>query len=224
MSLFQYEMDENVAVLTMTGKENLFNYQFFDEFHQVLDEIEGRSEASVLVVTASDEKIWSNGIDLKWLLAEADKNGPQAWDEFGKELNKLYKRLLIFPMISIAALTGHTFAGGAVLACVFDFRFMRQDRGWFCFPEIDLKIQFPPFLNAIANKVIPFYKLIEMQLTGKRLTADECQEHHIIDKACAVDNLVAEAINFGKSHDKDRDTLGKMKALLYRNIIALCED
>jgi Delta3-Delta2-enoyl-CoA isomerase len=223
MSIFRYKIDGNVVVLTMTEKENCFNDQFLKEFYQVLDEIEAKPEASVLILAASGEKVWSNGIDLEWIQAGAKEKGQQFWRETELELNRFYKRLLLFPMITIAAMTGHAFAGGAVLACTFDFRFMREDLGWFCFPEVDLKILFSPFFNALAGKAVPFHKLVEMQLTAKRMTATECLEHHLVDKIYPQETLVAEAVRFGKANHKDRATVGKMKALLYRNIVDLCE-
>jgi len=39
-------------------------------------------------------------------------------------------------------LIGHAFAAGALLALVHDCRVMRTGRGWFCLPEIKLKIPF----------------------------------------------------------------------------------
>ena len=37
---------------------------------------------------------------------------------------------------------GHAFAGGALLSLAHDYRVMRTGRGWFCMPEIKLKLRF----------------------------------------------------------------------------------
>jgi len=127
-------------------------------------------------------------------------------------------------MITIAAITGHAFAGGAIMSCAFDFRFMRSDRGWFCFPEVDIKIPFSLFLNAIVKKAIPMYKLEEMQLTGKRVTAQECEAHHIIVKACHIDDLMSEVLAFAKPMNKDREMLRVMKTRLHKDIIEVLDE
>ena len=44
---------------------------------------------------------------------------------------------------NIRLLIGHAFAGGAIVALAHDYRVMRSGRGWFCLPEIKLKLQIP---------------------------------------------------------------------------------
>ena len=61
-------MDGHVAILSMNSGENRFNLEFFEGINKILDEIESNPEARVLVVKSSHEKIWSNGIDLEWLI------------------------------------------------------------------------------------------------------------------------------------------------------------
>jgi len=78
MALLDYTMDENVAVLSMNSGENRFNFTFLEAFNKVLDEIENETEANVLIVKSSHEKIWSNGIDLDWLGPMVQKEGPEA--------------------------------------------------------------------------------------------------------------------------------------------------
>lgn len=223
MALMDYSMDENVAIVSMNCGENRFNLTFFDAFNKVLDEVENESAANVLVVRSSHEKIWSNGIDLEWLRSAAEKEGPDAPGKFSSGMNNLMKRILVFPMVTIAAVNGHAFAGGAIMSCAFDFRFMRSDRGYFCFPEVDLNIPFTPFLNAIVKKAIPMYKLVELQLTGKRATADELEAHHIIQKACHLDELMNEVMAFAKNFNKKRDTLRTMRSRLYEDVTKVLE-
>lgn len=224
MALIEYELDENVAVVTMNSGENRFNLAFLDEFLSVLDTIENDTEANVLVVRSSHEKIFSNGIDLDWLVTFIQKNDLDTTKKFLYTMNSLFKRLLIYPMPTVAAITGHAFAGGAIMCCALDFRFMRSDRGFFCFPEVDLGIPFLPGMLALAEKAIPMYKLEEMQYTGKRLTAYECEEHHIVMKACHIDDLMSEALSFAKGLNKGRKIIRAMKEGMYKDIVRVMDE
>jgi enoyl-CoA hydratase/carnithine racemase len=224
VELVSYSLDENVAIVSMNSGENRFNFKFMAAFNKVLDEIENKTEANVLVVKSSHEKIWSNGIDLEWLQPAVEEGGPEVYEKFSSEMYALFKRILTYPMLTIAAITGHAFAGGAIMSCAFDFRFMRSDRGWFCFPEVDIKIPFTPFLNAIVKKAIPMYKLVEMQFTGKHVTAQECEEHHIILKACHMDDLMDEVLTYAKALNKDRDIVSVMRTRMHQEIIDVLEE
>ena len=203
----------------MDDGENLFNLHFLEDFLAILDEIEQGTSANALVVTSSHEKIFSNGIDLDWLVPFIQKGDERTAKTFFYTMMKLFRRILLYPMPTVAAISGHSFAGGAIMSCAFDFRFMRSDRGFFCFPEVDLSIPFLPGMIALITKAVPMYKFEEMQYSGKRLTADECEAHHIIMKACPRDDLMNEALLFAKSFNKRREIIFEMKKRLYKDIL-----
>jgi len=219
MSRLKYTLDENVAVLTMSDGENLFNLPFLEEFLTILDKIEQETNADALVVTSSHEKIFCNGIGLDWLVPFIRKGDGETAKTFFYTMMRLFRRILLYPMPTVAAISGHSFAGGAIMSCAFDFRFMRSDRGFFCFPEVDLSIPFLPGMIAVITKAIPMYKFEEMQYSGKRLTAVECEAHHIVMKACHMDDLMDEVLSFAKSLNKRREIIHEMKKRLYRGII-----
>ena len=219
MPLVEYSLDENVAVVTLNDGENRFNPNFLSAFLGVLDEIENETEALALVVTSAHEKIFSNGIDLEWLIPVIQDNDLDTAKAYFYQLNVLFKRLVTYPLLTIAAISGHAFAGGAILCCAFDFRFMRSDRGYFCFPEVDLGIPFLPGMNALLDKAIPRYKMEEMEYTGCRLTAAECEQHHIVTKACHLDDLMNETLAFAKSLNKKRGIIQEMKVRLNQPIV-----
>lgn len=219
MPIIDYTLNENTAIITLNNGENRFNPDFLNAFLQVLDEVEKNTNASALVVKSAHEKIFSNGIDLEWLVPVIKKGEADMTKEFFYLLNKLFKKTLLCPMITIACINGHSFAGGAIWSCAFDFRFMRSDRGYFCFPEVDLGIPFLPGMLELLKKAIPMYKLEEMHHTGARLTAEACEEHHIITKACHIDTLEEQTLEFAKSLNKKRETVMEMKKRLYKNIV-----
>ena len=224
MENFEYELDEHVAVLTMNCGENRFNFPFFEGFLEILDDIEHHTEAKVLVVKASDEKIWCNGIDLDWLGPAIAKEGPELSNKFLAEMYGFMKRVLTYPMLTVAAITGHAFAGGAFLSFAHDFRFMRSDRGWLCMPEVDINIPLGPVFIALSRRAVPAYKFEEMQFTGVRLTAQECVEHHIVTKAAHMDDLMDEVLAFARTLNKGREMIRKMKLETHKEIVTIIDE
>jgi len=219
MAVVELTLDEKVAVVTLNDGENRFNPDFLESFLGVLDQIETDTDANALVVTSSHEKIFSNGIDLDWLLPHIQKGDIETAKGFFYTMNRLFRRLILYPMPTVCAISGHAFAGGAIMTCAFDFRFMRSDRGFFCFPEVDLGIPFLPGMIALIGKAIPQYKLEELQYTGKRATAQECEAHHIITKACHMDDLMNETLSFAKGLNKRREIISEMKKRMYKQIV-----
>jgi len=219
MGLVDYTLDEHVAIVTLNSGENRFNPTFLDAFLNQLEQIEEQTDAQALVVRTAHEKIFSNGIDLEWLIPVIQQNDIAAAKAFFYQLNKVFKRLVTFPMVTIAAIGGHAFAGGAILCCAFDFRFMQTGRGYFCFPEVDLGIPFLPGMNALLQKAMPMYMVEKMQYTGCRLTAESCEHEHIIAQACAAESLLDTAVAFAKQNCKKRAVIGELKRRLNQPVV-----
>lgn len=219
MSRVTYELDEHVAVITLNDGENRFNPEFINACLDVMDRIENETDARTAVVVSSHEKIFCNGIDLEWLVPVIQRGDLETAKSYFYLLNKLLRRTVTYPLITIAAMNGHVFAGGAIWSCAFDFRFMRSDRGFFCLPEVDLGIPFLPGMNALLQKAIPMHMLEEMQLTGSRLTADECERHHIIKKACHVDDLMDTVLAYARNLKKTRSVVLELKQRLHKPVL-----
>jgi enoyl-CoA hydratase/carnithine racemase len=224
MALIQWSMDENVAVLAMNNGENRLNLNFLKAMLKALDDIENTSSANALVVKATDEKIWCNGLDLDWLAVGIAQRDPGI-EEFFNMQDHFFRRVAHYPMPAVAAITGHAFAGGAVLACCFDFIFMRSDRGFFCLPEVDLRIPFMPYMDALIKRALPMQTVIEAQLTGKRYTATELEKLHIIHEACtSAEETVNRAVAYAKTLNKGRGIVAEMKNVMNAGIANLIDN
>ena len=74
---------------------------------------------------------------------------------FIEEVHRLLGRVLGFPAYTVAAVNGHAFAGGAMLACAHDQIIMRADRGYWCLPEVDLGLPLTPAMYATVAAHVP---------------------------------------------------------------------
>ncbi len=219
MAIAHYNLDDHVATLTLNYGENKINPEFISELLSQMDDIERKTSATTLVVHSSHNKIFSNGIDLEWIAPIIQAKNIKKAKKFFYLLNKLFKRILTYPLTTIASINGHAFAGGAILCCAFDFRFMRSDRGFFCLPEIDLGIPFLPGMNEIIKKAMPIHVVEYMEYTGVRLTAEECMKHNIITQKCHGDSLLQQTIDFAKTINKRRSVIKEIKTRLNKSII-----
>lgn len=224
MAVVEWKKEESVAIVTMNTAENRHNPDFAAGMLAVFDEIENDQDVFSVVITSIDAKNWSLGIDLTWISGAMNNGELDSIRKFMYDMNAVFKRILLFPMPVIAAMNGHTFGNGSILACTCDYRFMKADRGFFCFPEVDINIPFLPGMLQILRKAVPYYKLEELVFSGKRAGARELEEHHVIVRACDdADALARESLEFARTYCKGRTILGQHKIRLHKHIVEVME-
>ncbi len=224
MSVMEWGKDGSVAVIQMHNGANRQNLVFVEEMNQCLNEIEADKDIYALVVTSTDEKNFCQGIDIEWLMGKMNENDLGSIKAFLHGINGIFKRLLLMPLPVIAAINGHAFGNGAMLACTCDFRFMKKDKGFFCFPEVDISIPFLPGMIEFVRKAVPEYKFNEMILSGKRVGAEELYYSKVIVKACCdKDELLRDALAFARTFTKKRGIFGELKKRMHKGIIRVME-
>jgi len=224
MAIANWKKEGTVAVVTLSNGANLQNLDFSTRMNDIFDEVLADDGIYALVLTSDDVKNFSQGVDIEWLGQRFQEKDFESIKAFMHATNRVFKRLLQMPLPTIAAINGHAFGNGAMLACACDFRFMKRDRGYFCFPEVDISIPFLPGMIAFVRKAIPEYKFNELKLTGKRVGADELEQHHIIEKASAnVEELMTDALGFAATFQKKRGIFGEHKKRMHRAVIEVME-
>jgi enoyl-CoA hydratase/carnithine racemase len=151
-----------VRVLDLGDGENRFQPAWVDAVNELLDQVETVGSPCALVTCATG-KIWSNGLDLDWFAVNPDDA-----ETFLALVHQLFARVLVLPVATVAAITGHAFAAGAMLATAHDFKVMRADRGYWCCPEVDLGLPFTPGMDALLRACLPIRAAHEPMTTGRR--------------------------------------------------------
>ena len=200
--------EESVFVLTMQAGENRFTRPFLDAVNQALDAVEASTGPAALVTTGGQEKFYSTGIDLDWLGGAGQAEAPR----FVESLIALFARVAGLGVPTVAAINGHAFAGGGMLALAHDFRVMRADRGFFCLNEVDIGLSLHPGMVALVRHRLAAGVVRDVVLTGTRFGGAEARERGIVNEAVPADQVLPRAIERAATlAAKDRQTYAALK-------------
>ena len=116
-STISFTQEQGVATLTFDNpaRRNALGTVELDAIEGALGGLS--AETRVLVITSSDERIFSAGADLSQI-----REGTLSGDRFQSVTNQI----AALPIPTVAVLTGNVFGGGAELALSCDFRLARE--------------------------------------------------------------------------------------------------
>jgi enoyl-CoA hydratase/carnithine racemase len=208
--------DDGVFVLTMQAGENRFNRPFLDALNAALDTVEASSGPAGLVTVGGQEKFFSTGLDLDWLGGAGQHDAPR----FVDSLVALLARFVGFGVPTVAAINGHAFAAGGMLALAHDFRVMRADRGFFCLNEVDLGLPLHPGMVALLKNRLAPAVLRNVVLTGARIGGADACDYGIVDEAVPAADVLPQAVARAAAlAQKDRQTYAALKRGLYAELL-----
>ncbi len=223
MSFMKLEKRGAVQVLTLTNgdKDNTFNPDVLADWHKHLDRVESNLENSALLITSNHPKTFCNGIDLPWLLTQE----PDGFKAFVENLENLLLRVAVLNIPVIGAINGNCYAGGAILASAFDWRYMREDRGRFCFSEVNIKIPFTPVMMDIVKLIPDAHAVRDMALTGKAIGGMDAKALRVVDATHSETGLFPEALAFAEQMaQKHRPTYAAIKHTMRPHLVALARE
>jgi enoyl-CoA hydratase/carnithine racemase len=217
--MIDLQRHDDVFVLHLRDGENRFSPELLRAFHAALDEVE-KTPGPAALVTTGEGKFYSNGLALDAL---AGKTAAEI-AAYLREVHALFARVLAFPRASVAALNGHAFAGGLMLALAHDARVLRADRGYLCLPEIDLRLVLQPGMTAVVAARLPIQTAHEAIATGRRYGGADAQARGFVDEVAAEADVLPRAIAIAQERAaKDPATLAGLKRGLYGETLRLLE-
>ncbi|RIA89025.1 ClpP/crotonase-like domain-containing protein [Glomus cerebriforme] len=180
-------------IMTMKTGENRFTTQFVEALFGALDEIERVREQEdgepAALITTGEGKFFSNGLDLEHAIST-----PGFFDDY---YLKLLTRILTFPIPTVAAINGHAFAGGFMLALAHDYRVMRNDRGYLCMNEVDLPSPLHPGMAAIVRIKMTPKTYRDCILQAHKFTAKEALEQELVETIVSGGEILEKAKELG---------------------------
>ena len=208
---------DGVWLFTMENGENLIDMEMLNAWSAVLDRVEGATDLRSLVVTGTG-RFWSTGLNLEEVSAYSDTQRIGFMNRF----DRLLGRILTAPFVTVAALNGHTIAGGALLALAHDYRIMREDRGFMSFPSVDVGIPFTPGMSALISAKIPQPAAHDLVVSCRQIGGGEAHSLGVITGVTGEDTVVTRSLHLAASlSPKNPEALRTVKQRLYPEASAM---
>lgn len=208
--------DDGVAVLRMQAEPNLLNRPFLTELLAAVVTVRDDEQVRLLVTTGAG-RAYSTGLDLEGLQGGDDDDRVAT----AQLLHDVCRELLILPVPTVAAINGHAFAGGAMIALAHDLRVQRSDRGYFCLSEALVGVPPTPGFMALVRAKLGPVVAEDLLLTGRRLAADEAVALGVAAAQAPEAEVVDRAIALGIERcGPSRTTLTTIKQRLHIDVVA----
>lgn len=207
---------EGYTIVEMNrGKVNAINYDMVQELRQVFSEIENDNEVKGAILTGQPN-YFSAGLDLIELF-QYDK---KQIDDFFRVFGALFIELMQVTKPLISAITGHSPAGGCVLAVATDNRIMADGENYIIgLNEVAVNIQISQNLietyafwigEGLASRYI---------MEGKLLNGKEALSAGLVDELVPLDQVLPRAEAKMKNYLKaDQEILVNTKSKLRKNL------
>lgn len=173
---------------------NALNIASMEEFMDLLRVVEKDNSTQAIIITGEGDKYFCSGVDLKERASREEEAREYAV--------RLFKELLHYPKILIAAVNGYAYGGGFELAMVCDVIYCSTNAK-FALPEVKLGVIPGGMGTQILPKMIGIHRAKELILSGKQLSSLEALNLGITSKVSSPDQLVTEAAELAEQISKN---------------------
>ncbi len=215
MDFVQFSLDQNIATIVLNRpKVNAINETVVEEFGDCFQKLATDQNVNAVILTG-EGSFFSFGFDVPEFLGYSK-------DSFIKFLTKftgLYGDIFLFPKPVVAALNGHTVAGGCMLALACDYRLMVSERAKISLNEITFGSTVPYGSVQMLKHCIGERKAESVLYAGAMHSAEEAKGLGLIDEVVSKDNLREAAQKIALSlGEKDVRAFESIKMLLRKQV------
>lgn len=147
-------------------------------------------EGAEALVLSGSPGLFSAGLDIPTLL-QLDRDAMRAfWQDFFGVCAALARS----PIPIAAAVTGHSPAGGAVLAIYCDYRVMARGDFKIGLNEVQVGLTVPDCIQAALRRLIGTYRAERLLIAGAMLDTGAAFKAGMVDELAEVDQVVPRAI------------------------------
>lgn len=220
MNTINVTIKDRIAIICLSrGKSNSLNREMVTELTDILQNIENENNISAAIITGKDH-FFSAGLDLIELYNYNEDEAKSFWHLF---LNFLAK-ITAFKKPLIAAINGHSPAGGCVIALACDARVMAKGRYIIGLNEVPVGIIVPNSIFHLYAFWLGKAAASRSLLEGKLFNPDEAEAIGLVDEVVSADSILTAAERHAKKYMAfETNTWQQSKQNIRRELIGITQ-
>ncbi|MCB1568355.1 MAG: enoyl-CoA hydratase/isomerase family protein [Xanthomonadales bacterium] len=158
------------------------------------------------LIISGQPGVFTAGLDLPWLMQQGVAAVEATWLAFGQ----VCRALAASPLLSVAAITGHSPAGGAVISLYCDYRVMAQSPRSdhpsspaspyrIGLNEVQVGLFVPDAIQFALRRVVGAYRAERLVVAGAMPSAEEAHAIGMVDELLPLPEVSARALTWLQS-------------------------
>jgi 3,2-trans-enoyl-CoA isomerase len=189
MNTFQISISDRLAVIQLDrGRSNPINHDMVKELNRCVQDLDNDQEIGGLILTGK-EGFFSSGIDL----IEAYSYGQEQSRAFWTDFMQMQTVLASFKKPLVAAISGHSPAGGCVMAICADYRIMAEGNYIIGLNEVPVGIIVPDSVFNVYAFWLGQRLAYQYLMEGRLLNVSAAKDAGLVDEVTSAENLMTAA-------------------------------
>ena len=144
------------------------------------------------IVLSGSQGLFSSGVDVPALMGRERAEVRAFWREFFAVCATLARS----PVPVVAAITGHSPAGGAVLSLFCDYRVMAQGPFRIGLNEVQVGLSVPDCIQLALRRVVGTYRAERLLVAGAMIESSQALACGFVDELTGVDQVTTRALHW----------------------------
>ena len=188
--MIKTKLDNSILTIHINRpKVNAINMDMIYSISNTLDTGIENPNIKGVILTGSPG-MFSAGLDLIELSDKDKKYMIEFWNMFSNLLIKIYS----FPKLIFSAISGHSPAGGTVIAIMTDYRIMSKGNYFIGLNEVAVGLTMPVGIGSVFKDILGYRIAERMTMKGELIFPDKAKEYGLIDEI--VDDKESSIIDF----------------------------
>jgi Delta3-Delta2-enoyl-CoA isomerase len=182
--------DDIVEIRLARPPVNALNLSLVRALHEAIAEAPNNGARGIVLSGA--QGMFSAGVDVPALLG-LDRDGVTAyWRAFFGLCGAIARS----PVPIVAAVTGHSPAGGAVLALFSDYRIMAHGAYRIGLNEVQVGLTVPEPIQMVLRRTVGTYRAERLLVAGAMLDADQALAVGFVDELVGLEQVTPRALHW----------------------------